>query len=173
MSRFFYFVSVHTQRSYICVFASNNRSSFSSNQSLSLCIDNQDEPSNLEYISFCVLLCCYRKQLRLCLHRCLLQGEAKLPFLFSFLFSLLSGNDNFLLEKREERKEKSEENKKKRQSSAENCRFFLELVTGLEPATCSLRMSCTTNCATQALNGRNSYRYYFLFMPESFLLCTV
>ena len=26
----------------------------------------------------------------------------------------------------------------------------LELVTGLEPATCSLRMSCTTNCATQA-----------------------
>ena len=28
--------------------------------------------------------------------------------------------------------------------------LFLELVTGLEPATCSLRMSCTTNCATQA-----------------------
>ena len=28
--------------------------------------------------------------------------------------------------------------------------IFLELVTGLEPATCSLRMSCTTNCATQA-----------------------
>ena len=28
--------------------------------------------------------------------------------------------------------------------------FVLELVTGLEPATCSLRMSCTTNCATQA-----------------------
>ena len=27
---------------------------------------------------------------------------------------------------------------------------FLELVTGFEPATCSLRMSCTTNCATQA-----------------------
>lgn len=25
-----------------------------------------------------------------------------------------------------------------------------ELVTGLEPATCSLRMNCTTNCATQA-----------------------
>ncbi len=26
----------------------------------------------------------------------------------------------------------------------------LELVTGLEPATCALRMRCTTNCATQA-----------------------
>ena len=29
-------------------------------------------------------------------------------------------------------------------------RSLMELVTGLEPATCSLRMSCTTNCATQA-----------------------
>ena len=50
---------------------------------------------------------------------------AKLPFLLSFLSYLFTGNDNFLLEKREERKEKSEENKKKRQSSVENCRFFL------------------------------------------------
>ena len=31
------------------------------------------------------------------------------------------------------------------------CNIDMELVTGLEPATCSLRMSCTTNCATQAL----------------------
>ena len=30
------------------------------------------------------------------------------------------------------------------------CNIDMELVTGLEPATCSLRMSCTTNCATQA-----------------------
>lgn len=30
------------------------------------------------------------------------------------------------------------------------CVIKMELVTGLEPATCSLRMSCTTNCATQA-----------------------
>ena len=52
---------------------------------------------------------------------------AKLPFLFSFLSYLLSGNDNFLSEKREERKEKREEYKKKRQSSVENCRFFLWL----------------------------------------------
>ena len=50
---------------------------------------------------------------------------AKLPFLFAFLSYLLSGNDNFLSEKREERKEKREEYKKKRQSSDENCRFFL------------------------------------------------
>ena len=28
--------------------------------------------------------------------------------------------------------------------------FFLELVAGLEPATCSLRVSCSTNWATQA-----------------------
>ena len=61
---------------------------------------------------------------------------AKPPFLFTLLFYLLSGNDNFLSEKREERKEKSEEYKKKRQTSDETCRFFLELVAGLEPATC-------------------------------------
>ena len=45
--------------------------------------------------------------------------------LFTLLFYLLSGNDNFLSEKREERKEKRVEYKKKRQSSVENCRFFL------------------------------------------------
>ena len=59
--------------------------------------------------------------------------EANQPLLLSLLSYLFSGNDNFLLEKREERKEKSEENKKKRQSSVENCRFFLVPVVGLEP----------------------------------------
>ena len=58
---------------------------------------------------------------------------AKPPFLFTLLFYLLSGNDNFLSEKREERKEKREEYKKKRQSSDENCRFFLVEATGIEP----------------------------------------
>ena len=36
------------------------------------------------------------------------------------------------------------------------CNIDMELVTGLEPATCSLRMSCTTNCATQAYLFRYS-----------------
>ena len=61
--------------------------------------------------------------------------EAKLPFLFTLLFYLLSGNDNFLSEKREKRKEKREEYKKKRQSSVENCRFFLPRPKGFEPLT--------------------------------------
>ena len=60
--------------------------------------------------------------------------EAKLPFLLSLLSYLFTGNDNFLLEKREEREEKSEENKKKRQSSVENCRFFLAEKEGFEPS---------------------------------------
>ncbi len=33
----------------------------------------------------------------------------------------------------------------------------MELVTRLERATCSLRMSCTTNCATQAFD----IKFYF------------
>lgn len=49
---------------------------------------------------------------------------AKLPFILSFPSYLLSGNDNF----RKERNMKKR--KKERQSSAENCRPFLE--TGTE-----------------------------------------
>ena len=60
--------------------------------------------------------------------------EAKL--LFTLLFYLLSGNDNFLSEKREERKEKREEYKKKRQSSDENCRFFLERKSYIDRISC-------------------------------------
>lgn len=41
-------------------------------------------------------------------------------------------------------------------------RYSLELVTGLEPATCSLRMSCTTNCATQAYK-RNDTAYILYY----------
>ena len=39
-----------------------------------------------------------------------------------------------------------------KEKTCENTVFtqVLELVTGFEPATCSLRMSCTTGCATQA-----------------------
>ena len=57
---------------------------------------------------------------------------AKLFFsLFSFIFYL---ETTIFSEKREERKVKSEKYKKKRQSSVENCRFFLEQMTGIEPA---------------------------------------
>ena len=35
----------------------------------------------------------------------------------------------------------------------------VELVTGLEPATCALRMRCTTNCATQAYLTLKSILY--------------
>ena len=47
-------------------------------------------------------------------------------------------------------------------------RFNLELVTGLEPATCSLRMSCTTNCATQAYKrDHTAYILYYIFIQMS------
>ena len=43
----------------------------------------------------------------------------------------------------------------------------LELVTGLEPATCSLRMSCTTNCATQASLLSQQERVYYIILNLS------
>ena len=50
---------------------------------------------------------------------------AKLPFLFSILFYLLSGNDTFQLKmKSEEKKDKS--TKRNDNLQFENCRFFLE-----------------------------------------------
>ncbi len=68
-----------------------------------------------------------------CFARGLFRPLAKPPLLLSFF--LLS----FIRKRQAERKKKnekrkSEKNKKKRQSSAENCRFFLVPVAGVEPA---------------------------------------
>ena len=80
--------------------------------------------------------------------------------LFTLLFYLLSGNDNFLSEKREERKEKSEKNKKKRQPSVENCRFFLARPGGFEPTTYRFVAGHSIHWATGAFT--KAYIYYHM-----------
>ncbi len=65
-----------------------------------------------------------------CFARGLFRSLAKPPLLFFLIFY----PETTSREKKEKRKEKSEKNKKKRQSSAENCRFFLVPVAGVEPA---------------------------------------
>ena len=62
-------------------------------------------------------------------------------------------------------KQQKNENKRRLQFLANGVAmwFMLELVTGLEPATCSLRMSCTTNCATQAYLFRYSDIFTHIF----------
>ena len=60
---------------------------------------------------------------------------AKLPFLFSSLFSLIFSLETTIFFQRKEKNEKRKEKrtKKKRQSSFENCRFFLVEARGIEP----------------------------------------